>query len=104
MNKTLISSAALVIFFVLLAGANETAPVLPAVTGPVVKGVSACNTDYGWKLTKYNGRESCVFCDEKSGWRYAKYDGKDACVRCNERSGWVYDGKKYCIKIGRAHV
>lgn len=77
---------------------GEISPVSPAVTGPIVKGTSSCNTDYGWKLTKYNNRESCVFCDEKRGWHYAKYNGRDSCVRCDEKGGWKYDGKRFCVK------
>ncbi len=78
--------------------AGEISPVSPAVTGPIVKGTSSCNTDYGWKHAKFNNRESCVFCDEKRGWHYAKYNGKDSCVRCDEQGGWKYDGKRFCVK------
>jgi hypothetical protein len=100
MNKTFIAAISALLFIICFSssGAAQIHTVLPAVTGPIVKGTSACNTDYGWKLAKYNNRESCVFCDERSGWSYAKYDGKDACVRCDERNGWVYDGKKFCIR------
>jgi hypothetical protein len=99
MNRIFVALfSVLFVFCTLTISAAQTAGVIPALTGPIVKGTAACNTNYGWKIAKYNGRESCVFCDEKSGWRYAKYESVDTCVRCDEQNGWVYDGKKFCVK------
>lgn len=100
MNRFFISIFLTISLFlwISLALAGVTSPVSPAVTGPIVKSTASCNTEYGWRNAKYNGRDSCVFCDEKNGWRYAKYNGKDSCVRCDEKGGWRYDGRKSCVK------